>query len=127
MQPVQTKEAPAAVGPYSQGVRVGDWLYLSGQIALDPATGAIVGGGVGHQAHQVMKNIGAVLRVSGGDYRHLVKTTLYLVDLGHFAEVNEIYAHYLRPPFPARATVGVAALPRGGLIAIEGVAWLGGE
>ncbi|MBF0146538.1 MAG: RidA family protein [Magnetococcales bacterium] len=125
MIPVQTGEAPAAVGPYSQAVRIGDWLYLSGQIALIPATGALVAGGVEAQVHQVMKHIGAILRAAGADYGHLVKTTLYLVDLNHFAQVNEIYAQYVRPPFPARSTLGVGALPKGGLVAVDGVAWLG--
>lgn len=126
MKTIHTDDAPKAVGPYSQAVRVGDWLYLSGQVALDPATGLLVEGSVATQTHQVMKNMGAVLRAAGGDYGHLVKTTLYLVDLAHFGEVNDIYATYVRPPYPARATLGVAALPKGSWVALEGVAWLGG-
>ncbi|MEO5329709.1 MAG: RidA family protein [Magnetococcus sp. THC-1_WYH] len=125
MRSVQTDQAPLAVGPYSQGIRVGDWLYLSGQIGLDVGTGLLVAGGVEDQAHQVLKNLGGVLRSVGADYGHLVKTTLYLVDMGHFAQVNAIYAHYFAPPFPARTTVGVMALPKGGLMAMDGVAWLG--
>ncbi|MBF0436715.1 MAG: RidA family protein [Magnetococcales bacterium] len=125
MKNIHTENAPAAVGPYSQAVRVGDWLYLSAQVALDPATGVLVEGSVTTQTHQVMKNVGAVLQAAGGKYAHLVKTTLYLVDLTHFAEVNEVYAHYVQTPYPARATLGVAALPKGSWVALDGVAWLG--
>ncbi|MBF0110961.1 MAG: hypothetical protein HQL76_17475 [Magnetococcales bacterium] len=122
---VQTDLAPRAVGPYSQATRIGGWLHLSGQIALDPESGALVSGGVDVQIHQVMKNIGAVLKAVGAGYGELVKTTLYLIDLEDFAAVNEIYGQYVRIPYPARSTLGVTALPKGALVAVDGVAWLG--
>lgn len=119
---VQTAEAPPAIGPYSQAVRAGSYLFVSGQIPLDPATGAIVAGGVAAETHQVLKNLGAVLRAAGSSYAQVVKTTVYLVDMGDFPVMNEVYATYFPPPAPARATVAVAALPRGARVEIELIA-----
>ena len=122
VQKIETIEAPAAIGPYSQAVQVGDLVFLSGQIPLDPLTGAVVAGGIEAQARQVMSNMQAVLTAAGLDFASLVKTTIYLVDLGDFATVNRIYGECFGAVPPARATVQVAALPKGALIEIEGVA-----
>lgn len=124
LEKIETDNAPAAIGPYSQAVRAGGWLFFSGQIPLDPASGELVTGGIGRQTEQVMANIGAVLEAAGLDFSSLVKTTIYLVDLQDFGEVNDIYGKYFGPVAPARATVQVAALPKGALIEIEGVACL---
>jgi 2-iminobutanoate/2-iminopropanoate deaminase len=118
--------APAAIGPYSQAVQAGGLVFLSGQIPLDPASGAMVPGGIEAQTRQVMSNLGAVLKAAGLDYANLIKTTIYLVDLGDFATVNGIYGECFGAVPPARATVQVAALPKGALIEIEGVAVNGG-
>jgi reactive intermediate/imine deaminase len=121
-QPITTKDAPAAIGPYSQAMRAGGLLFLSGQIPLDPATGQIVPGDVAAQAERVLKNIEAILAAGGGALADVVRTTIYLVDLGHFATVNEVYARFFAPPCPARVTVQVSALPRGSLIEIDAIA-----
>ncbi|MEO5365929.1 MAG: Rid family detoxifying hydrolase [Magnetococcus sp. WYHC-3] len=124
-QAISTDGAPRAIGPYSQAVRSGKWLFLSGQIALDPSTGMLVGpDDVAAQTIRVMENLKAVLAAAGAGLDSVVKTTLYLVDLGDFAVVNTLYERYLTPPFPARATVQVAALPRGARVEIEAVARL---
>ena len=120
--PIRTDRAPKAIGPYSQAIRSGDLVFCSGQIGLDPATGELVSGGTRTEAEQVMKNLQAVLDAAGLGFEHVVRTTIYLVDLGDFAAVNEIYGRYLREPFPARATVGVAALPRGARVEIDAIA-----
>ncbi|HHQ14814.1 MAG TPA: RidA family protein, partial [Chromatiales bacterium] len=111
--PVQTPDAPAAIGTYSQAIRTGDTLYISGQIPLDPATGELVDGDITAQVRRVFDNLRAVAKAAGGDLNDAVKITVYLVDLVHFPVVNEIMAEYLRKPYPARAAVGVAALPKG--------------
>ena len=121
-QKIETTKAPAAIGPYSQAVCAGGLVFLSGQIPLDPATGEIVAGGIEAQAHQVMRNLRAVLQAAGLDYNALVRTTIYLIDLGDFAVVNRIYGECFGAVPPARATVQVAALPKGALIEIDGVA-----
>lgn len=123
---VQTDEAPAPVGPYSQAVRAGDWLFLSGQVPLDPATGELVGEDAAAQAARVLENIGAILRAAGMDYADVVKTTIFLVDLRDFAAVNEVYARYFSERPPARSTVQVSALPKGARVEIEAVAVRGG-
>lgn len=124
-QIISTTEAPAAIGPYSQAVQAGDWLFLSGQIALDPASGELVAGDAAAQAEQVMANIGAVLQAAGLDFDALVKTTIYLVDLQDFAIVNEIYGRFFSAESaPARATVQVAGLPKNALVEIDGIARL---
>ena len=122
---VSTPDAPGAIGPYSQAVRAGDFLFLSGQIALDPATGQIVEGGVAEQTHQVLKNLGAVLKAAGTSYDRVVKTTVYLADMGEFTVMNTIYAGYFAAPAPARATIQAAGLPRAVRVEIDVVAYLG--
>jgi 2-iminobutanoate/2-iminopropanoate deaminase len=119
---LSTADAPAAIGPYSQAVRAGSFAFLSGQIPLDPATGQMVEGDVAAQTERVMKNLAAVLAAAGCGWADVVKTTIYLVDLGAFATVNGVYGRFFEPPFPARATVQVAALPRGALVEIDAVA-----
>ena len=120
-QIITTSDAPAAIGTYSQAVRLGDVVYLSGQIALDPQHGTLVGDDIDLQIHQVFRNLQAVCRAAGGDLDGIVKLTVYLADMAHFPRVNEIMAEYFSPPFPARAAVGVAALPRGGLVEMDAV------
>ncbi len=122
---IVTDRAPAAIGPYSQAVRAGGWLFLSGQIPLDPISGNLITGGIDVQTRQVMANLGAVLAAAGLDFSALVKTTIFLADLADFAVVNAIYGEYFPGTPPARATIQVAGLPRGAGIEIEGVAWQG--
>lgn len=122
---VSSPQAPAAIGPYSQAVRSGDLLFLSGQIPLDPATGQLVAGGIEAQTERVVKNLEAVLAAAGASLKDVVKTTVYLTDLGEFQAFNAAYARFFgEPPAPARATVQVAALPRGARVEIEAVARL---
>ena len=120
-QVIQTPDAPAAIGPYSQAVRVGDTLYMSGQIPLDPKTMQIVDGGIEPQAKQVFANLRAVAKAAGASLNDIVKLTILLTDLGEFAKVNGIMAAYFDAPYPARATYQVAALPRGAKIEVEAV------
>jgi reactive intermediate/imine deaminase len=117
---IQTKDAPAAIGTYSQAVRAGDTLYLSGQIGLDPATMQMAEG-VEAQTHRVFRNLAAVADAAGMSLDQAVRMTVYLTDLAHFARVNEIMAQYVREPYPARAAVGVASLPRGALVEIDAI------
>jgi reactive intermediate/imine deaminase len=117
---IQTKDAPAAIGTYSQAVRAGDTVYLSGQIGLDPATMQMAEG-MEAQTHRVFRNLAAVADASGMSLDQAVRMTVYLTDLAHFARVNEIMAQYVREPFPARAAVGVASLPRGALVEIDAI------
>lgn len=117
---IQTPDAPAAIGTYSQAIRVGDTVYLSGQIGLDPGTMQMVEG-IEAQIHRVFQNLRAVASASGGSMSDVVKLNVYLTDLGHFAKVNEIMATYFHQPYPARAAVGVPALPRGALVEMDGV------
>jgi reactive intermediate/imine deaminase len=118
-QVIQTPDAPAAIGPYSQAVLAGNTLYMSGQIPLDPHTMQIVEGGIDAQAHQVFRNLAAVAAAAGASLNDIVKLSILLVDLGEFTQVNEIMASYMQAPYPARATYQVAALPRGARIEIE--------
>lgn len=122
---VQTKDAPAAIGPYSQGIVAGGFLYTAGQIALDPATGEMSDGDVVTQTKRVLKNLEAILQASNATWSDVVKTTVYLRDLSDFPRVNEAYASVLGSASPARSTVQVEGLPRGGLIEIDAVVWLG--
>ena len=119
-QAIHSKHAPAAIGPYSQAIRVGETIYMSGQIGLDPATGNLVEG-VEAQAHHVIKNQRAVAQAAGDELDDIVKDTLLLADLGDFNKVNEIMASYFREPYPARATYQVAGLPRGARVEVEAV------
>ena len=126
-QAVTTADAPAPVGPYNQAVQAGGWLYCSGQIPLDPATGEMVGGGdVEAETRQVLRNLKAVLNAAGTESSKVVRTTVYLVDLADFQEVNAIYAEIFGSGVsPARACVQVAALPKGSKVEIDCIAWLG--
>ena len=119
---IATARAPAAIGPYSQAIQAGNTLYCSGQIPLVPETGEIVSGGVAEQTAQVMENMSQLLDAAGFSLAMVVKTTIYLQDLGHFAIVNDIYGRYFPGTAPARATVQVAALPKGALVEIDAVA-----
>ena len=118
---VSTSAAPAAIGPYSQAVRVGNVVYLSGQIALDPATGQLVDGGFDAQVDRAFRNLAAVAEAAGGSLADVVKLTLFLTDLSHFAKVNEIMGRYFEQPYPARAAIGVAALPRGAQVEMDAI------
>jgi len=118
---VRTSEAPQAIGPYSQAVRIDDTVYLSGQIALDPASGELVSPEVQPQIQRVFDNLAAVARAAGGSLADVVKLNVYLTDLKNFPLVNEIMARHFREPYPARAAVGVAALPRGALVEMDAV------
>ena len=121
---ISSPEAPAAIGPYSQAIRAGDTLWMSGQIPLDPASMQIVDGGIEAQAARVFDNMRAVLKAAGGTLDDVVKLSILLVDLGDFAKVNEIMAKAFRQPYPARSTYQVAALPRGARIEVEAIASL---
>ncbi len=117
---ISTPNAPAAIGTYSQAVKVGGTVYLSGQIGLDPVSMQMVEG-IEAQIHQVFKNLAAVCEAAGGKLSDIVKLNVFLTDLGHFAKVNEIMGQYFQQPYPARAAVGVASLPRGALVEADGV------
>ena len=119
-QPIHTTAAPQAIGTYSQAIRCGESVYLSGQIGLDPATMQLTDG-IDAQAHRVFQNLKAVATEAGGSLDHAVKLTVYLTDLTHFARVNEIMSTYFTQPYPARAAVGVASLPRGALIEADAI------
>ncbi|MBC8007066.1 MAG: RidA family protein [Prolixibacteraceae bacterium] len=119
-QAIQTPDAPQAIGPYSQAIRAGSTLYLSGQIGLDPATKQVVDG-IDAQIHRVFRNLQAVAAAAGASLDDAVKLTVFLTDLAHFARLNEIMAQYLKPPYPARSAVGVSQLPRGALVEIEAI------
>jgi len=119
-QPIQSKHAPAALGPYSQAVRAGNTVYLSGQLGLDPSTGNLADG-IEAQTHQVFRNLRAVAQAAGGELDDMVKLTLLMANLADFTKVNEIMATYFSSPYPARATYQVAALPKGALLEVEGI------
>ena len=125
MKTIATPDAPAAIGTYSQAIRAGDTVYLSGQIPLDPATMKIVEGDFEAQARRVFDNLRAVCRAAGGDFNRVVRVTVYLTDLGNFAKVNEVYTKHIGGSRPARSTVAVAGLPKGARVEIECIAKLG--
>lgn len=122
---IVTERAPAAIGPYSQAIKAGDYVFFSGQIPLEPETGELVAGGIVAQTEQVMKNLQAMLEAANLDASAVVKTTIFLVNMDDFPIVNDIYARTFVSPAPARATVAVAALPKGALVEIEWVAFAG--
>jgi 2-iminobutanoate/2-iminopropanoate deaminase len=122
LRPVQTNEAPAAIGPYSQGVVANGFLFTAGQIALDPGSGQVVDGDVVAQTRRVLANLKAILATVGADWTDVVKTTIFLQDMRDFSQVNEVYAELLGSARPARSTVQVSALPRGVLVEIDAVA-----
>lgn len=119
---IQTDAAPQAIGPYSQALQAGPFVFLSGQIGLEPSTGQLIAGGTTAEAEQILRNLRAVLQAAELDLGDIVRTTIYLVDLNDFTTVNEIYGRYMQEPFPARATVGVAALPKGARVEIDAIA-----
>ena len=129
LEPIETKLAPKPVGPYNQAVRVENWLYCSGQIALDPSTGAMIGNGnIEEETKQVLKNLLAVVEAAGGTSSNVIRTTIYLTDLNDFAKVNAIYAEtFSENVSPARACVEVSSLPKEGKIEIDCIAWLGNK
>jgi reactive intermediate/imine deaminase len=118
---IQTSNAPAAIGAYSQAVQVGNHIYLSGQIPLDPKTMEVISENIEDQIHQVFKNLGAVIEAAGASFSDVVKLNVYLTDLSHFPLINEIMSQYISEPYPARAAVQVSALPRGVQVEIDGV------
>ena len=121
-QSIASTNAPAAIGPYSQAVKSGSFIFLSGQLGIDPKTGEFVEGSVSEQAEQVFKNIQAVLAEAGLDFEQVVKTTVFLADMGDFATINAVYAKYFDVPYPARSAVAVRTLPKNALVEIEVIA-----
>ena len=122
MEYIATSDAPKAIGPYSQAVKIGNTIYASGQIPLDPATGNLIAGDFGAHVRRVFENLRAVLRSAGAELRHVTKATVYLTDLGNFQAMNSIYAEYFGDHKPARSTVGVAQLPKGATVEIDLIA-----
>lgn len=118
---ISSDQAPAAIGTYSQAIKAGNTLYLSGQIPLDPTTMQMVEGGFEAEAVQVFENLKAVINAAGGSFKDVVKLNIFLTDLGNFATVNEIMARYFEQPYPARAAIGVASLPRGAQVEMDGI------
>lgn len=122
MNAISTKKAPAAIGPYSQAIRVGNIVYTSGQIPLDPATGAFVEGGIKEQTRQALTNIKAILEEAGTSMDNVVKTTVFMANMDDFADMNAVYAEFFTEPYPVRSAVAVKTLPKGALIEIEVIA-----
>ena len=122
MKVISTSQAPAAIGPYSQAIHVGNLLYTSGQLPLNPATGAFPEGGIKAQTRQSLTNVKAILEAAGTDMNHVVKTTVFMADMNDFADMNAVYAEFFTEPFPARSAVAVKTLPKGALVEIEAVA-----
>ena len=123
--PISTERAPAAIGPYSQAVRAGDTVYFSGQIPLDPSTGALVEGDIATQARRVFDNLVAVAEAAGGSLAQVARVGIYVTDLAHFADVNAVMAEYFQAPYPARSTIEVSALPKGAQVEVDAVMVLG--
>ena len=121
-QVISTSKAPAAIGPYSQAIQVGNLLYASGQIPIDPSTGSIVDGGIKEQTRQSLLNVQAILEEAGLSFANVVKTTVFLADISDFADMNGVYAEFFSEPYPARSAVAVKSLPKGALVEIEIVA-----
>lgn len=122
MKAIHTNEAPAAIGPYSQAIEVNGFVFASGQIPIDPATGAFVEGGIQEQTRQALTNAQQILKTAGTDMNHVVKTTVFLSDISNFVPMNEVYAQFFSEPFPARSAVAVKDLPKGALVEIEVIA-----
>jgi len=122
---VVSPHAPKAIGPYSQAVKVGPWVFCSGQLGMDPETGQLVPGGIEAETRQALTNLQRVLEAAGASLDHVVKVTVFLQDIGDFAKMNEVYSTFFRVPYPARAAVQVAALPKGARVEIEAIAYLG--
>lgn len=122
MKVISTKKAPAAIGPYSQAIQVGNLVYTSGQIPIDPATGTFVEGGIKEQTRQSLNNVRAILEEAGLSMTNVIKTTVFLADMADFADMNAIYAEFFTEPYPARSAVAVKTLPKGALVEIEVVA-----
>jgi 2-iminobutanoate/2-iminopropanoate deaminase len=122
---VSTESAPKALGPYSQGIRAGQFLFVSGQVPIDPQTGALVQGHISDQTSRVFQNIGEILKAGGASFQHVVRTTVYLADLGDFSAMNDVYATFFTPPQPARSTIQAARLPRDARIEVDVIAFLG--
>ncbi len=124
-QVISTPKAPAAIGPYSQAIRVGNLIYTSGQIPIDPATGAFVEGGIKEQTRQSLTNVKAILEEAGTSMANVIKTTVFMADMADFADMNSVYAEFFSEPFPARSAVAVKTLPKGALVEIEVIAEVG--
>jgi 2-iminobutanoate/2-iminopropanoate deaminase len=122
MKVISTKKAPAAIGPYSQAIRIGNLVYTSGQIPIDPATGVFVEGGIKEQTRQSLTNVKAILEEAGLSMSNVVKTTVFIADMGDFADMNSVYAEFFTEPYPARSAVAVKTLPKGSLVEIEVIA-----
>ena len=122
MKAISTSTAPAAIGPYSQAIRVGNLIYTSGQIPIDPATGSFVEGGIKEQTRQALTNVKAILQEAGLTMANVVKTTVFMADMNDFADMNAVYAEFFSEPYPARSAVAVKTLPKGALVEIEVVA-----
>ena len=125
LQGVSTDSAPKALGPYSQAVRAGQFLFVSGQVPIDPATGQLVDGTIADETRRVFENIGAILKAGGASFQQVVRATVYLADLGDFAAMNEVYATFFTPPQPSRSTIQAARLPRDARIEVDVIAFLG--
>ena len=119
MKAIHTNNAPAAIGPYSQAIEVNGFVFAAGQIPINPATGDFVEGGIKEQTKQALTNASNILKEAGTDLSHVVKTTVYMADMGDFAAMNEIYAQFFNEPYPARSAVAVKALPKGALVEVE--------
>ena len=122
MKQVSTKLAPAAIGPYSQAVKTDGLVFVSGQLPIDPQTGAFPEGGIAAQTAQSLKNLGSILAEAGSDYSKVIKTTVFLADMADFAAMNEVYSSFLNAPFPARSAIAVKELPKGALVEVECIA-----
>ena len=125
LSPVSTESAPKALGPYSQAIRAGQFLFVSGQVPIDPATGEIVEGNIAAQTRRALQNIGEILKAAGTSFQAVVRTTVYLADLGDFAAMNEVYATFFTAPQPARSTIQAARLPRDARFEVDVIAFLG--
>lgn len=122
---IKTEKAPGAVGPYSQAIKAGDFLFASGQIPIDPEKGRITAGTISEQAEQCMKNVGAILEAAGATYDNVIKTTVYINDMNFFGAVNEVYGKYFNKTLPARSCVEISKLPKDALVEVEVIAYLG--